>query len=40
MKFKLFILFNLILFSAFSQKIHSVKVLPGQGIVYDNDSIV
>ena len=40
MKFKAFILFNLICFTAFSQKIHSVKVLPGQGIVYDNDSIL
>ena len=40
MKFKVFILFNLICFTAFSQKIHSVKVLPGQGIVYDNDSIL
>ena len=40
MKFKVFILFYLICFTAFSQKIHSVKVLPGQGIVYDNDSIL
>jgi hypothetical protein len=40
MKLKVFILFNLICFTAFSQKMHSVKVLPGQGIVYDNDSIL
>ncbi len=40
MRFKLFILLNLICLTSFSQKIHFVKVLPGQGIVYDNDSIL
>ena len=40
MKLKVFIIFNLICITAFCQKIHTVKVLPGQGIVYDNDSIL
>jgi hypothetical protein len=40
MKFKVFILFSLFYVTTFSQKTHSVKVLPGQGIVYENDSIL